>query len=177
MKLKKGQKIPELNLPNTKGGQFELNNIKGKKTLITFYRFAQCPFCNLRINELVKRYHEFQGNLNIVAVFDSPLDHLIKSTKRHNAPFEILADDSFKYFKEYEVERSAWKFFLGSIIRFYKIFDATLKGYIPLSFRGSLTTVPVDILVNDNGIIEKVHYGRNTTDHMNFEEILDFLHK
>ena len=31
MKLKKGQKIPELNLPNTKGGQFELNNIRGKK--------------------------------------------------------------------------------------------------------------------------------------------------
>jgi len=56
-----------------------------------------------------------------------------------------LADESFEYFKKNEVEQSAWKFFLGSYIRSYKIINTTLKGYIPLSFKGSITTVPVDI--------------------------------
>ena len=73
----------------------------------------------MRINEFVRRYGELENKLNVVAIFDSPLNHLIESTKKHDAPFEILADESFKYFREYEVELSAWKFFLGSIVRFY----------------------------------------------------------
>jgi peroxiredoxin len=177
MKLAKGDRIAELNLPNIKGGQFDIESLKGKKTLLTFYRFAQCPFCNLRVNEFVKRYPEFKDNLKVVAIFDSPLDHLVKSTKKHNAPFEILADESFKYFREYEVEQSAWKFFLGSFIRFHKIIIATLKGYIIFSFKGSMTTVPVDILINEDGVIEKAYYGKNTTDHLSFKEILEFSSK
>jgi|TARA_B110000116_G_C16676824_1_gene508809 peroxiredoxin Q/BCP len=88
-----------------------------------------------------------------------------------------LADESFKYFEEFEVEQSAWKFFFGSCIHFYKIFNATLKGYIPLRFKGSMTTVPVDILINEDGVIEKAYYGKNTTDHLTFKEILDFSSK
>ena len=177
MKLKKGDKFTKLTLPNTRGQNFDIVSAQGKKTLVTFYRFAQCPFCNLRVNEFVRRYGELENKLNVVAIFDSPLNHLIESTKKHDAPFEILADESFKYFREYEVEQSAWKFFLGSIIRFYKFIPATLKGYIPLSFKGSLTIVPVDILLNENSVIENVYYGRNTTDHMSFEAILEFVNK
>ena len=35
---------------------------KGKKTLLTFYRFATCPFCNLRIHEIINRYEELGKN-------------------------------------------------------------------------------------------------------------------
>ena len=66
---------------------------------------------------------------------------------------------------------------LAEIINPERIVPATLKGYVPLSFKGSLTTVPVDILLNENSVIENVHYGRNTTDHLSFEEILEFLNK
>ena len=177
MKLTKGVKLSKLKLPNTNGGEFDISNTKGKKTLLTFYRFAQCPFCNLRINEFVKRYNEFGEKLHVVAIFDSPLNHLIKSTKRHNAPFEILADEKFKYFKEYEVEQSAWKFMLGSVVRFYKIFQATLKGYIPTRLKGSMFTVPVDVLLNEDGTVEKAYYGKNTTDHLSFQEILEFANQ
>ena len=96
MKIKEGDKFQDLKLPNIKGGECDINALRGKKSLITFYRFAQCPFCNLRINEFVKRYDEFDNKLNIIAIFDSPLDHLIKSAERHNAPFDILADENFK---------------------------------------------------------------------------------
>ena len=88
MKLAKGDRIAELILPNIKGGQFDIESLKGKKTLLTFYRFAQCPFCNLRVNEFVKRYPEFKDNLNVVAIFDSPLDHLVKSTKNIMHPLK-----------------------------------------------------------------------------------------
>ena len=70
MKLAKGDRIAELKLPNTKGGQFDIESLKGKKSLLTFYRFAQCPFCNLRVNEFVKRYPEFKDNLNVEVQVD-----------------------------------------------------------------------------------------------------------
>ena len=176
MKLKVGDKIEKLDLPSTDGTFFNLKEIKGKKTLITFYRFATCPFCNLRINEIIKRYDELDKNFKIVAIFDAPLDYLTETMKKHNAPFTILADEEFKYFKQYDVEQSLWKFIIGSTVGFFKIFRAFSNGYFPLQLK-SMTTVPVDILINKNGIIDKVFYGRHTIDHLTFEEIKEFSSK
>ena len=174
MRLKKGDKLTELSLPNVKGSVFKIRDIQGKKALISFYRFAQCPFCNLRVHELAQRYYELEDRLEIIAIFDSPLDHLIHSTKKHNAPFEILADENFKYFKEFEVEKSVWKFFVGSVVNVHRLIQASLKGFIPMKFKGSMLTVPVDILVNEKNVVEQVYYGRSTTDHMSLDEIFKF---
>ena len=84
MKLKKGDKFTKLALPNTRGQIFDIVSTKGKKTLVTFYRFAQCPFCNLRVNEFVRRYGELENKLNVDAIFDSPLNHLIERIKIYN---------------------------------------------------------------------------------------------
>ena len=154
MRLKKGDKLTDLSLPSVKGNVFDIENIAGKKALISFYRFAQCPFCNLRIHELTKRYNELENKLEIIAIFDSPLDHLIKSTKKHKAPFEILADENFKYFDAYGVEKSIYKFFIGSVVNVHRLIKASLLGFVPLQFKGSMLTVPVDILIDETCKIE-----------------------
>ena len=177
MKLKQGDKINSLALPSINGDIFNIKNISGKKTLVTFYRFATCPFCNLRIFELNKRYPELGAEFKIVAIFDSKIDFLAKSMKKHDTPFTILADENFKYFDKYEVEQSAWKFIVGTTLGFLRFCKALSKGYIPLQMKGSLTTIPVDILINTDGIIEKVYYGKNTADHLSFEEIKEFAIK
>ena len=135
MKLEIGSMVPDVVLHSIDGEIFNLDQLNGRSFMLSFFRFASCPFCNLRVHELGKRYDEFGDNFTIVAIFDSPFDHLIKSTKKPNAPFEILADENFKYFKKYKVEQSAWRFFLESFIRSYKIINATLKGYIPLALK------------------------------------------
>ena len=78
MRLKQGDKISSLNLPSIEGKNFTMQELQGKKALITFYRFASCPFCNLRINEMVRRYDELGDNFKMVAIFDSPLENLKK---------------------------------------------------------------------------------------------------
>ena len=173
MKLTKGDKIGDINLPSVDGKKFNIKNIAGKKTIITFYRFATCPFCNLRINEIINRYNELNPKFNMIGIFDSTLEFLTESMKKHDLPFTILADENFEYFKKYEVEQSIWKFLVGSTVGFFKILRATAKGYFPMEING-MTIVPVDILINEKGIIEKVYYGKNTTDHLSFEEIRDF---
>ena len=174
MQLSKGDTIKDLNLPTIKGERFDIKQISGKKTLLTFYRFATCPFCNLRIYEMEQRISELEDNLQVIAIFDSPLDFLIKSMKKHDTSFTILADENFEYFTKYEVEQSIWKFLIGTTTHFFRFCRALSKGFIPIIMKGSLTTVPVDILINTNGTIEKAHYGKNTADHINFEEIKKF---
>lgn len=174
MRLKAGDTISELSLPSVSGDIFDIKSLKGKKALITFYRFATCPFCNLRISELSERYNEFGNNLSIVGIFEAPIDFLVETMAVHDVPFTFLADEEFKYFKKYDVEQSAWKFMLGSSLKFPRMLKAFSKGYIPLKIKGSILTVPADILVNERGIIEKVYYGKNTADHLSFEAVKEF---
>ena len=174
MRLKPGDKIEELSLMSIDGKKFNIKDIKNKKIFITFYRFASCPFCNLRINEIVKRYNEFGSDFEMVAIFDSPIDNLIKQTKKHKAPFWILADEEFFYYKKFSVEQSFIKFLIGTVVRFHRLMLASLKGYIPFTFKGSVSTIPVDILIDKNGVIREVYYGKNTSDHLSFDKIKSF---
>ena len=109
----------------------------------------------------------------MIAIFNSSPDYLAKQMGKHNAPFTILADENFDYFAKYEVEKSLSKFMIGSLVGFFRILKASLKGYFPMELQG-MTIVPVDVLINEAGIIEKVYYGKNTTDHMSFDEIKKF---
>ena len=174
MKLKPGDTIDELTLPSIDDSQFDIKTLNKKRALVTFYRFASCPFCNLRINEIVKRYDELGSEFEMVAIFDSPLDNLKKQTKHHSAPFWILADEDYHYFNKFSVEKSFLKFLKGTIIRFHRLILASFKGYIPFTFKGSISTIPVDILIEKDGEISEVYYGRDTSDHLPFEKIKSF---
>lgn len=143
--------------------------------MISFFRFAACPFCNLRVHQLVNRFEEFGSNFKMIAIFDSPLYNLQRFTDKHNAPFPILADESNKYYQQYGVERSFYGMMKGMIGRFHKLFYAMfVKGYIPFPFKGSLLTMPVNILVNEKGIVEMSYYGKDEGDHLAFEIIKAF---
>ena len=51
-KLKKGAQAPNFRATNYLGDGINLNDLRGKKILLSFHVFASCPFCNLRVNEL-----------------------------------------------------------------------------------------------------------------------------
>ena len=63
MKIKVGDKLENIKLNSIDDKSFELNKALGKKILLTFYRFAACPMCNLRINEINKtKYYLYHQN-------------------------------------------------------------------------------------------------------------------
>ena len=173
--IKKGDKIGEIILPDSEGNNFQLSSTIGKKVLLTFYRHASCAICNLRINEFIKRYDEFGNKFTMVGIFHAPRDFLKKNMKKHKLPFTVLADEKFEYFKKFNVEKSYLKLFLAFILKPHKFFIAGLKGYLPVQFKGYLTIVPVDVLIDENGIVEDVYYGKSDiADHMSFEKIKSF---
>lgn len=174
MKIKSGTKMKNIKLPSIDGSVFDTESISGKPFMLSFFRFASCPFCNLRINKLVKNFNEFGADFTIIAVFDSPLDNLIRHTEGHKAPFQILADEENIYYKEYGIEHSMTGVLKGMFFRMPTLLKGMAKGYIPTTLKGSITTMPADFLIDREGIIQTAYYGRDEGDHLPFNIIKEF---
>ena len=176
MKIKKGDKLEEITLPDHNGNEFNLSTTMGKKVLLTFYRVSGCTFCNLRLMEINKRYNELGDNFTHVGIFHSPIDLLKSNMNKHGSfPFKVLADKNFKYFEKYEIERSWVKLMIAGLVKTFSIFPALIKGFMPIPLGGHFNTAVTDVLINEEGIVEEVLYAKkHAVDHFPFNKIKNF---
>ena len=174
-KLKIGDDAPNFSLPAVDGTNFEMSAMKGKRVILTFFRFSTCPFCNIRINRIIKRWNEFSDDTIMVGVFDAKIGELTKRMKKHNVPFSIVADETYQHFKENGVEKSTLRFMRGAMRSPLTMIQATLKGYIPMTLSMSkMSTLPADILIDENGKIVEAHYCKDTVDHLPIDRLISF---
>ena len=92
--------------------------------MISFYRYSSCPFCHLRINEIISKKSEFGENFVPIAIFDCDFDDLVKNSKKHDGEITILCDDDRIYFDKFEVQNSFLRFLVGITIRVDRFFKA-----------------------------------------------------
>lgn len=170
-----GDKIEDLSLPAIDGSQFNLDQVQGRRYMISFMRFAACPFCQLRIHQLISKWQELGENFTVIAVFDSSLENLQKHAQKHAAPFSILADESGEYYRKFSIKHSMLGMLQGMLLRMPTLLYAMFsKGYIPSSIKGKMTTLPADFLVDENGVIDTIYHGKDSGDHMPFKQIKAF---
>jgi len=167
--------MPNIILPSIDGGEFDISLVKGKRIILTFFRFESCPFCNIRINKITKRWSEFNEDTVMVGIFDANVDKLTKSMKKHNPPFVILADEEYTSFKEYEIQKSIFRVLFAPLRAPMTTLHAILKGYIPKTLSISkMSTIPVDILIDENGNVVRSHYCKDTVDHIPINDLIKF---
>lgn len=175
MKHQPGDTMIPFSLPAIDGTLFDSDSLKGRRYLLSFFRYASCPFCNLRLHELVTRYQELDYAFTIVAVFDSSLENLQRYAQKHHAPFTILADQDNAYFKLYEIEHSLPGMLKSMLLHLPALLDGMiLKGYIPWCIKGNMTRMPADFLIDENGVIQTAYYGKDAGDHLAFSQIKAF---
>ncbi len=175
MRLHSGSSVPPFRLPAIDGSEFDLRTTAGTRLFLAFFRFATCPFCNLRMHELVTRLPELGGACRVVAIFDSPVDHLREHAGRHEAPFPVLADPRHGTYRAYGVERSVGGTFRGMVTRLPTLLRGVLlRGYWPLPIRGDPFTMPAEFLIDRDGTIATAHYGQDEGDHLPFKVVRDF---
>ena len=142
--LQVGDDAPNFILPAIDGTSFDMTNFKGKRVILTFFRFSSCPFCNIRINRILKRWEEFDDDTVMVGVFDAKIDELKKSMKRHNPPFSVVADETYENFLKNDVKKSFLRFILSSI----KLMFVPTSSTVPASKASGLSVVS---LINKTG--------------------------
>ncbi|WP_461480662.1 peroxiredoxin family protein [Porticoccus sp.] len=173
--LRPGQSIIPFTLPSLKGEPWQLSSLDGKPYLLAFFRFASCPFCNLRLHQLVNRLDELPADFTLVAVFESSVTELQRYAERHDSPFPILADEGGVIHRQYRIQHSWLGVFKGMLLRMPALLYAIFKkGYVPLTIGGRMDTLPADFLVDRNGIIREAFYGRDDGDHLDFARIRQF---
>ena len=88
-RLVAGANAPDIALPAIDGTTFKMADYLGKRVILTFFRFSSCPFCNIRINRIIKRWNEFSDDTVMVGVFDAKIGELTKRMKKHNAHSQL----------------------------------------------------------------------------------------
>ncbi len=173
--LQPNQPIIPFTLPSLDGSPWQLSSLAGKPYLLAFFRFASCPFCNLRLHQLISRLDKLPDDFTIVAVFESSLSELQRYAERHNSPFPILADEGGVIHGQYSIRHSWIGVLKGMLFRFPSLLYAMFKkGYVPLTIGGRMNTMPADFLVDRQGTIQEAYYGRDEGDHLDFERIRQF---
>jgi thioredoxin-dependent peroxiredoxin len=111
MRLKKGQQATSFQVLDIFDEPINLQDYKGKKLLLSFYRYAACPLCNLRVHSLIQKYPEFQSQgLYLMAFFESSKESIARYVGKQDAPFPIIADPERSVYKEYGIESSWFRF-------------------------------------------------------------------
>ncbi|WP_084447710.1 peroxiredoxin [Hymenobacter roseosalivarius] len=106
--LQIGDQAPDFTLRTTTGATFRLADQRGQRAIVLyFYPKDDTPGCTAEACSFRDQYEDFQDlGAEVIGVSsDSEASHQ-KFTQKHCLPFPLLADESGKVRKLYEVPRS-----------------------------------------------------------------------
>ena len=96
--LKAGDEIPAFTLPNALGRPVSSGELLARGPLvITFYRGAWCPYCNLTLKALQESIGDFRElGAQLVAISPMTPDNSLSLAEKHGLEFEVLSDPGLK---------------------------------------------------------------------------------
>ncbi|HEY5682168.1 MAG TPA: peroxiredoxin-like family protein, partial [Sulfuricaulis sp.] len=81
--------------------------LKKGPVILTFYRGAWCPYCNLQLHQLKQALPQFKKHgASLVAITPQTPDKSLGQFKQDGFPFEVLSDMDYKVIKAYQL---LWK--------------------------------------------------------------------
>jgi len=173
MRLKIGDIAKNFQVNDIFGTEIILSKFTDKKILLSFYRYASCPLCNLRINQLIQHYNEFKSkNLIVLAFFESPIGSILENVGKQEAPFPIIPDPEREVYKLYGIESSRIGYLRGGISK--TMFKALKAGFRIGPKEGDKYLLPADFLI-ENMEIKEVFYGKTISEHISIENIYRFI--
>jgi thioredoxin-dependent peroxiredoxin len=175
MKIKAGEKIMPFTTLDLHGREVNLESYRGRKVMLSFYRYAACPFCNLRINQLIKRHAAWQAKgLELVAVFQSPKEKMMQYVGKQAAPFHVVADPKRALYKLYGLDSSWWGLMKG-MLRFSALQETMKLGFLKIDVDGPMAMLPADFLINEDLEVAHAYYGKDIGDHLPVEVIENWI--
>ncbi len=183
MRLNAGDIAKDFSMEDILGNQINLRDYAGKKLLLSFFRFAKCPYCNLRVSRMISRYPTYhEAGLEMIAVFESPPEGMFEGVAHQNPPFPLIADPENELYNLYGVEISKLLMleeYVNPLKAVRVIRDSMIavfgKGFRPGKIDGPIARMPADFLIRPDLTIEQAHYGTYVSDHLRFEEVERFL--
>lgn len=149
-----------------------------KWIFLSFHRFAACPFCNLRTNELIQNHEQFEkNNIEIVTIWPSGKDSLLHHAGSEKTPFPMLSDKNKSIYTEYGVTESSISGAMRLMLHPQLIFKAIKNKHKNITIDADPNLMPASFLIGTNGKIKMAYYGKHFGDHPKIESILSLAKK
>ncbi|MEX2594129.1 MAG: peroxiredoxin-like family protein [Anditalea sp.] len=167
------QPAPQFEHRSIDGQNVSLDQFRGKKVLLSFFRGAACPFCNMRVRELMLNFEVLKKqNIRVIAVFHATKKEILEFAGKQQVPFPILPDPNFNLYRTYGIESSLWGKFktMGNLPKVWKVMNS---GFFNLKSMGDPNTLPADFLIGEDQKIKFSYYGQDFGDHIPLNLILE----
>jgi AhpC/TSA family len=169
----------------------ELTTIRSERILIPapdvlthlqFRRYAGCPICNLHLRSVARRHNEMvAAGIREIAMFHSSVENMLPH--QGALPFAAVADPGRDLYTAFGVESSvravlhprAWSTPLNP--RAWSVVVRGIRaGGSPAPARGeSALGLPGDFLIDPEGRLRAVKYGRHADDQWSVDELLQLV--
>lgn len=169
MKVAERTAAPDFSTTDVFGKPVRLSGLRGQRVLLSFMRNAGCAVCNLRVHELRQKADSLRAaNTAVVLVYESDTATMREYLADEQIPFTFIADPEQTLFGQYAVETSVGKFLrsmANGVMAKGKAGSALTHKPMPRQ-DGNMTRIGADFLLDENGIVERAHYGRFVGDHL-----------
>ncbi|MFE9366071.1 peroxiredoxin-like family protein [Streptomyces sp. NPDC006978] len=101
--LSVGHRAPDFSLPSADGGTVRLADLlEAGPVVLTFYRGAWCPYCNLALRSLQQHLDAMtERGARLVAVSPQIADEALSVVQKHALTFDVLSDVGSGTAKQY----------------------------------------------------------------------------
>ncbi len=101
--LKVGDRAPDFELPNAKGGSVSLSEkLKDGPVVLNFYRGDWCPYCNLELRAFQAALPEFEAKgASLVAISPQTPDSSLTTVEKRDLAYDVLSDVGNKVSRDY----------------------------------------------------------------------------
>ncbi len=150
IKVKLGDSILPFTTSNFEGDTFNTESLKGKRTLLKFYRGSWCPYCNAELKMFSDMQSELDAyGISILALSGDTAAQAKAHIERDKLNFILLADPELAVVKLYGVEHHkavGWE-----SNNMTTVFGISMSLSM-LQYRSM--SIPTSILIDENGIIQ-----------------------
>jgi len=180
MKVSNGQVAPDFTVTDVYGREVQLSAFKGQKVHLNFYRFAGCPFCNLRFHEIEKMAEDYRrNNVVLLSVYESSAENMRAMISDEKFYATMVPDPDSSLYRLYDLDRSLLGLFgfllfkggIGQVIKGMKLFKQKVKN------DGHTDRIEAEFLIGTDGKVVEAYYGKNPGDNLPISTIKDFITK
>lgn len=169
MRLLAGQKAPPLQAVDIDGRPVVVPP-GDRKLWLAFFRYAACPFCNLRVAEIGKHAEQLERlGIDVVAVVQSPAKNIQKYMGQGAPRLRFVADPQQALYRAYHVEKSL----AGMLSPRNRVYARQLGAW-KFHPEGSLRRLPADFLIQPDGTLADVFYASIIAEHIPWDRVWHF---
>jgi peroxiredoxin len=152
--LQIGDRAPNFTLPDALGQRVELfHRLESGPVVLTFYRGAWCPYCNLTLRALQAALPRLRTHgASVIAISPQTPDRSLTLTEKHSLEFDVLSDVEQSVIRAYRVQFTS---------------PADIKDLYLNTFHNDLSTqtadgswalpIPATFVIDRTGIIRARH--------------------